>query len=54
MEAMGQPSKYAPEVRDRAVRMVQEYADEYSSQWAAIRSVADTEAVRRWVRQAGR
>jgi transposase len=57
MEAMGRPSKYAPELRDRAVRMVQEHADEYSSQWAA--SVAEklgcaTEALRRWVRQAER
>jgi transposase-like protein len=36
--------------------MVQEHADEYSSQWAAIWSVAEklgcaTEALRRWVRQ---
>ncbi len=38
---MGRPSKYAPELRDRAVRMLQEHADEYSSQWAAIRSVAE-------------
>lgn len=56
---MGRPSKYAPELRERAVRLIQEHADEYPSQWAAIRSVAEklgctTEALRRWVRQAER
>jgi transposase len=59
MEPMGRPSKYAPELRERAVRLVQEHAEEYPSQWAAIRSVAEklgctTEALRRWVRQAER
>jgi transposase len=59
MEPMGRPSKYAPELRERAVRLVQEHTDEYPSQWAAIRSVAEklgctTEALRRWVRQAER
>ena len=56
---MGRPSMYAPEVRERAVRMVQEHASEYPSQWAAIRSIAEkigctSEALRRWVRQAER
>ena len=56
---MGRPSKYSPEVRDRAVRMVFDQAPEHSSQWAAIRSVGDklgirTESLRRWVRQAER
>jgi transposase len=56
---MGRPSPYAPEVRERAVRMVQEHASEYPSQWAAIRSIAEkigctSEALRRWVRQAER
>lgn len=32
--------KYSPEVIDRAVRMVGEAASEYSSQWAAIESIA--------------
>ena len=32
--------RYAPEVRDRAVRMVLEHQHEYSSQWAAIVSIA--------------
>jgi transposase len=56
---MGRPSRFSPEVRERAVRMVFEHAPEYPSQWAAIRSIADkigcgTEALRRWVRQAER
>ena len=56
---MGRPSKYSPELRDRAVRMVIEHAPEYPSQWAAIRSIAEklgctSEALRRWVRQAER
>ena len=56
---MARPSKYSPEVRDRAVRMVFEHAPEYSSQWAAIQSIAEklgcsSEGLRRWVRQAER
>src|SRR6516225_8941513 len=59
MEPMGRRSKYAPELRERAVRMVFEHTSEYPSQWAAIRSVAEkigcpTEVLRRWVRQAER
>lgn len=33
-------NKYSPEVRERAVRMVQEHRNEYPSQWAAIESIA--------------
>ena len=56
---MARPSKYSPELRERAVRLVQEHAHEHPSQWAAIRSVAEklgctVEALRRWVRQAER
>ena len=59
MEPVARPPKYSPELRERAVRMVQEHAAEHSSQWAAIRSVGEklgcsTEALRRWVRQAER
>ena len=32
--------KYSPEVRERAVRMVQEHRNDYPSQWAAIESIA--------------
>lgn len=47
------------ELRERAVRMVLDHANEYGSQWEAICSVADTldplpETVRRWVRRQGR
>jgi len=56
---MARPSKYSPELRERAVRMVLDHAADYPSQWAAIRSVGEklgcsVEALRRWVRQAER
>ena len=56
---MGRPSKYAPEVKERAIRMVREHRPEYPSQWAAITSIAaklgcTTETLRRWVQQAER
>jgi len=56
---MGRPSKHAPEVRERAVRMVFDQTPEHPSQWATIRSVGEklgirTESLRRWVRQAER
>ena len=38
---MRQAKKYSPEVRERAVRMVFEHESEYSSQWAAIQSIAE-------------
>jgi transposase-like protein len=41
MEPMARPTKYSPELRERAVRMVQEHAAEYPSQWATIRSVGE-------------
>ena len=51
--------KYAPEVRERAVRMVFEHAGDHASQWAAIASIAakigcTAETLRGWVRQAER
>src|SRR5436190_23741068 len=56
---MARPSKYSPEVRERFVRLVQEYTSEHGSQWAAIAAIAPkagctTETLRRWVRQAER
>ena len=59
MEPMPRPSKYSPELRDRAVRMVFDHTHEHPSQWATMRSVAEklgctVEALRRWVRQAER
>jgi transposase len=59
MDPMGRATKFSPEVRERAVRMVQDHRDEYPSEWAAITSIAEkigcgTEALRRWLRQAQR
>jgi transposase len=56
---MGRPSRYSPEVRDRAVRMVLEHQGEHDSQWAAISSIAGkigctSETLRNWVRQVER
>ena len=50
------PKKYSPEVRERAVRMVNEHRGEHPSQWAAIESIAakigcTAETLRSWVRQ---
>jgi transposase len=33
-------TRYSPEVRERAVRMVQEHSKDYPSRWAAIESIA--------------
>ena len=37
---MKKSNKFSPEVRERAVRMVQEHRGEYPSRWAAIESIA--------------
>ena len=37
---MKKTNKFSPEVRERAVRMVQEQRGEYPSLWAAIASIA--------------
>jgi|SRR5215471_16386841 len=56
---MSRPSRFSPEVRERAVRMVLEHREEYDSRWAAIKSIAEkigcsAEALRNWVVQAER
>jgi|SRR6185312_1464444 len=56
---MGKLTRFSPEVRERAVRLVQEQTTEHMSQWGAVRSVAEKigctkETLRRWVRQAER
>jgi transposase len=48
--------RYAPEVRERAVRLLLEHQHEHESQWAAMISVAgkigcSPETLRTWVRR---
>ena len=38
--AMDKTNKFAPEARERAVRMAQEHRGEYPSPWAAVESIA--------------
>ncbi len=54
---MKKSSKFSPEVRERAVRMVQEQRGEYPSLWAAIESIAPKigcvpQTLLDWVKQA--
>jgi transposase len=56
---MNKSTRYSPEVRERAVRLVFENQEEHDSQWAAIGSIAGkigctAETLRKWVRQAER
>jgi len=54
---MGRATRFAPEVRERAVRMVREHQGDHGSEWATISSIAEKigcspETLRKWVRQA--
>jgi transposase len=54
---MPRNTRYSPEVRERAVRMVAEHRDEYPSEWAAFTSISGklgmtAETLRSWVRRA--
>ncbi len=56
---MGRPSRFSPEVRERAVRLVLTQQEAHESQWAAIHSIAGkigctAETLRTWVRQSER
>ena len=56
---MNKQTRYSPEIRERAVRMVFEHQAEYDSQWAAMNSIAakigcTAETLRKWVRRAER
>ncbi len=53
---MNKSTRYSPEVRERAVRLVFEHQGEYASQWAALTSIASKigctpETLRKWVRR---
>ena len=53
---MKKSTKYSPEVRERAVRMVFEHRSEHESQWAAIVSIAGkigctAQTLHTWVRR---
>lgn len=50
-------NKFSPEVRERAVRMVDEHRADYGSEWEAMTSISakigcTTETLRRWRREA--
>ncbi|KVD89249.1 transposase [Burkholderia sp. ABCPW 14] len=50
------PSKFSPEVRERAVRLVREQRSEHPSLWAAVESIAPmigctSQTLHGWVKQ---
>ena len=54
---MTKTNKFSPEVRERAVRMVQEQRGEYPSLWAAIESIAPKigcvpQTLHEWIKRA--
>lgn len=53
---MTRSSRYPAEVRERAIRLVVDHRDQYTSEWAAITSIADKcgmtpETLRNWIRR---
>ena len=51
------PSKYDENTKAKAVRLVREHADDYDSEWAAMREISSrlgmsAETLRKWARQA--
>jgi transposase len=54
---MNKSNKFSPEVRERAVRLVQEHRGEYPSLWAAVESIAPkigcvAQTLLEWVKRA--
>ncbi|OBS10586.1 transposase [Acidihalobacter prosperus] len=54
---MNKAKKYSPEVRERAVRLVQERRGEYPSMWSAVESIApkigcSANTLHEWVKRA--
>ena len=53
---MSKATRYPPELRERAIRLVREHRREHPSEWAAIQSIAGklgmtAETLRVWVRR---
>ena len=53
---MTRSSRYPAEVRERAIRLVVDHRDQYTSEWAAITSIADKcgmtpDTPRKWIRR---
>ena len=53
---MNKTNKYSPEVKERAVRLVQEHRGDYPSLWAAVESIApkigcSSHTLLEWVRR---
>lgn len=53
---MKKKARYSPEIKERAIRLVQEQRKEHSSQWGAIVSIASKigctpETLREWIKQ---
>jgi transposase len=56
---MAKRTRFSPEVRERAVRLVREHQADYETQWGAISSIASkigcaAETLRQWVRRSER